>query len=46
MLALHQERITHAFTNTDGLNIEEDVEHKVLENTLFSIRVIKRQTSN
>ena len=34
MLALHQERITHAFTNTDGLNIEEDVEHRVLENTL------------
>ena len=34
ILALHQERITHAFTNTDGLNIEEDVEHKVLENTL------------
>ena len=33
ILALHQERITHAFTNTDGLNIEEDVEHKVLENT-------------
>ena len=34
ILALHQERITHAFTNTDGLNIEEEVEHKVLENTL------------
>jgi len=34
ILVLHQERITHAFTNTDGLNIEEEVEHKVLENTL------------
>ena len=36
--ALHQERVSHMFTNTDGLQnphgLEEDVEHKVLENTL------------
>ena len=36
--ALHQERVSHMFTNSDGLQnphgLEEDVEHKVLENTL------------
>mmetsp|Transcript_37378 Transcript_37378/g.67214 ORF Transcript_37378/g.67214 Transcript_37378/m.67214 type:complete len:173 (+) Transcript_37378:70-588(+) len=36
--ALHQERVTHTFTNTDGLQnphgLEEDIEHKLLESDL------------
>ncbi len=36
--ALHQERITHLFTNTDGIRnphgLPEDVEHKLLETDL------------
>ena len=36
--ALHQERVSHLFTDTDGLQnpngIAEDIDHKVLENSL------------
>mmetsp|Transcript_17142 Transcript_17142/g.32138 ORF Transcript_17142/g.32138 Transcript_17142/m.32138 type:complete len:166 (+) Transcript_17142:134-631(+) len=36
--ALHQERVSHAFADTSGLlnpaGIEEDIEHKLLENDL------------
>mmetsp|Transcript_16377 Transcript_16377/g.23215 ORF Transcript_16377/g.23215 Transcript_16377/m.23215 type:complete len:166 (+) Transcript_16377:141-638(+) len=36
--ALHEERITHVFSNTDGINnphgIQEDVAHKLLESDL------------
>lgn len=36
--ALHQERVSHMFTNTDGLRnphgVEEDIDHKLLESDL------------
>ena len=36
--ALHQERVSHVFTNADGLQnphgLEEDIEHKLLESEL------------
>jgi|SaaInl74LU_5_DNA_1037368.scaffolds.fasta_scaffold11305_2 hypothetical protein len=36
--ALHEERITHVFTNTDGINnphgLQEDIAHKLLESDL------------
>jgi len=36
--ALHQERVSHVFTNTDGLRnphgVQEDIEHKLLESDL------------
>ena len=36
--ALHQERVSHAFTNADGINnpggLKEDIEHKLLESDL------------
>ncbi len=36
--ALHEERITHVFSNTDGINnpqgIQEDIAHKLLESDL------------
>ena len=36
--ALHQERVSHVFTGTDGLHnphgLIEDIEHKLLENDL------------
>lgn len=36
--ALHEERIAHVFSNTDGINnphgLKEDVEHKLLESDL------------
>lgn len=36
--ALHEERITHIFSNTDGVNnphgVQEDIEHKFLESDL------------
>lgn len=44
--ALHQERVSHLFTNTDGLQnphgIAEDIDHKVLENSLsFQIGLLQ-----
>jgi hypothetical protein len=36
--ALHQERVSHAFANADGINnpggLREDIEHKLLESDL------------
>jgi hypothetical protein len=36
--ALHEERITHVFSNTDGINnphgVQEDIAHKLLESDL------------
>lgn len=36
--ALHEERITHVFSNTDGINnphgLQEDIAHKLLESDL------------
>lgn len=36
--ALHEERITHVFSKTDGINnphgLQEDIEHKLLESDL------------
>lgn len=46
--ALHQERVSHVFTGTDGLNnphgLIEDIEHKLLENDLALQAALRHDT--
>ena len=46
--ALHQERVSHVFTGTDGLHnphgLIEDIEHKLLENDLALQAALRHDT--